>query len=147
MSSSAAVLPSRSRIVVITPLAEHRRAVRPQLALLPVPLPESGVEPPEPPKAADIQRVLTGVLEVLDGRRPAGQLLDVLPCKFQRALLTTALATGAGPRTLRSVHVSRTAVDILDLCARIEHSGRSRAMTGRMVVREGRWEFTLLAMV
>lgn len=102
---------------------------------------------PEPPKAADIRRVLTGVLEVLDGRRPAGQLADVLPCRYQRALLTKALASGAGPRMLRSVHVSRTMTDILDLCARVEHAGRSRAMTGRMVVREGRWEFTLLEMV
>ena len=122
--------------------------MRPVLAVVAESVAEpAGPEPLEPPKAADIQRVLTGVLEVLDGRRPAGQLLDVLPCKYQRALLTTALAAGPGPRTLRSVHVSRTAADIVDLCARIEHGGRSRAMTGRMVARDGRWEFTLLAMV
>lgn len=142
MSLSAPVL--SVPVVVIRPLAEHRRTVRPALVLVPEVHEPS---PLEAPKAADVQRVLTGVLEVLDGRRPAGQLSDVLPCKYQRALLTTALAAGPGPRTLRSVHVSRTAADIVDLCARIEHGGRSRAMTGRMVVREGRWEFTLLAMV
>ncbi len=123
--------------------------MQPRLVLVAPPVVPEPVGPPvpEPPKAADIQRVLTGVLEVLDGRRPAGQLAEVLPCKYQRALLTTALAAGPGPRTLRSVHVSRTTAGIVDLCARIEHAGRSRAMTGRMVVRADRWEFTLLALI
>lgn len=149
MAQSLAAVPlDRPRTVVIQSLAEHRRGLRTHLALVgpPKPMaPAHGV--PEPPRAADIQRLLTGVLEVLAGRRPAGQLADVLPCRYQRELLMTALAAGPGPRTLRSVHVSRTAVDVLDVCARIEHSGRSRAMAGRLVVRNGKWEFTLLSMV
>lgn len=146
-SSAAAVLSPSRRAVVIRPLAEHRRVARPRLHLVVESRPAFEYEPPEPPKPTDVQRLLTGVLEVLDGRRPAVQLADVLPCKYQRALLTTALAAGPGPRTLRSVHLSRTALDTIDLCARVEHSGRSRAMTGRLMVRRGRWEFTLLAMV
>jgi hypothetical protein len=149
MPYSLAVVPlDRPTEVVIRPLAQHRTGRRWHLTLVGALTSASFVDTaPEPPKTIDIKRLLTGVLEVLDGRRPAGQLADVLPCQSQRELLVTALAAGPGPRTLRSVHASRTAVDVLDVCARIEHGGRSRAMVGRLVVRDGKWEFTLLSMV
>jgi hypothetical protein len=149
MPSVAAVpvpAPFRSALrVQIRPLAEHRRVPR-HLTLLPAPAgPARAVA--APPASGEVGRLLTGVLEVLDGRRSVGQLAALLPCRWQRALLTTALATGPGPRTLRSVHLSRTADDVVDLCARIEHAGRSRAMTGRLKLRGERWEFTMLTWV
>jgi hypothetical protein len=135
---------SSAPLLLIRPLAEHRTERRPHLTLVTsVPAPR----PPEPPRAAEVGRLLTGVLEVLDGRRPAGQLTGVLPCRYERALLTSALAEGVGPRTLRSVHLSRTAQDVVDLCARIEQEGRSKAMAGRLALRLDRWEFTLLTLV
>jgi hypothetical protein len=128
----------------IRPLTEHRTTPRPRLTLV---RSTPGPAPPDPPRSMEVGRLLTGVLEVLDGRRAAGQLASLLPCRYQRALLTSALATGVGPRALRSVHLSRTAQDTLDLCARIEHGGRSRAMTGRLALCGDRWEFTLLELV
>jgi hypothetical protein len=94
-----------------------------------------------------VRRLLIGVLEVLDGRRSVGQLGRLLPCRWQRTLLTTALATGPGPRVLRSVHLSRTTEKVVDLCARVDHGGRSRAMAGRLELKHERWEFTMLALV
>jgi Family of unknown function (DUF6459) len=129
---------------LIRPLTEHRTTPRPHLTLV---RSTQDPPPPEPPGTPEVGLLLTGVLEVLDGRRPAGQLARLLPCRYQRALLTSALAVGVGPRTLRSVHLSRTAQDAVDLCARIEHGGRSRAMTGRLALRRNRWEFTLLELV
>ncbi len=130
---------------LISSLARHR-VQPPSLTLVSV-VARPVVQPPEPPTAAELRRLLTGVLEVLDRRRPAAQLTGLLPCRDQRALLTTALSAGEGPRRLRSVFVSRTGPDVVDLCARIEHLGRSRAMTGRLELRADHWEFTLLELV
>ena len=91
--------------------------------------------------------MLTAVLEVLDGRRPVGQLAEILPRRSQAMLLSAQRVGGPGPRTLRSVHLSRTTADLVDLCARIDQGRRSRALTGRLEQRDGRWQFTLLAMV
>jgi hypothetical protein len=129
---------------LIRPLAEHRGTPRPRLTLVrSTPDPA----PPEPPRASAVGRLLTGVLEVLDGQRPTSQLATLLPCRYQRALLTSALAAGVGPRALRSVHLNRTTQDAVDLCARIEHAGRSRAMTGRLALCGDSWEFTSLELV
>ncbi|HEX5404448.1 MAG TPA: Rv3235 family protein [Pseudonocardiaceae bacterium] len=129
----------------IRPLVQHRVTPGRHLTLVrAVPQPS----PPEPPRAKAVGRLLTGVLEVLDGRRPSSQLATLLPSRYQRALLTSALAVGVGPRTLRSVRLNRTTADAVDLCARIEHRGRSRAMTGRIaLINDNRWEFTLLSLV
>ncbi|HEX4703267.1 MAG TPA: Rv3235 family protein [Pseudonocardiaceae bacterium] len=137
MSSPAAA-------VHIHPLAEYRESPRAQLTVVTNQAARPGTPPP---RGAEIRRLLAGVLEVLDGRRPIGQLADVLPRRHQKALLTEANATGPGPRTLRSLHLSRTATDVVDLCARIDHGPRSRAITGRLELRQGHWQFTLLAMV
>ena len=127
---------------VLVPLTRQRSVSRPRLTLVTGP----ACVVPSPPTVGSLRRLLTGVLEVLDHRRPGWQLDGLLPSAYQRALVTTALA-GAGPRRLGSVHVFRTAEDVVDLCARVESGGRSQAMTGRLVVREGRWEFALLALV
>ena len=129
--------------VHIRPLAEHRYRARPRLSLVGgradryVP----------PPGIVEIRRMLTAVLEVLDGRRPVGQLAEILPRRSQAMLLNAQRVGGPGSRTLRSVHLSRTTADLVDLCARIDQGRRSRALTGRLERRDGRWQFTLLAMV
>jgi hypothetical protein len=129
----------------IRPLLEHRRSPRPCLAVIDGAGPDQATPPPI--RGPEVRRLLTGVLEVLDGRRPVGQLAAVLPRKHQKSLLTEAGTTGPGPRTLRSMHLSRTTPEIVDLCARIDHAGRSRAITGRLEFHHERWRFTLLAMV
>lgn len=106
------------------------------------------VTPLEPPTPAEIQRLLTGVLEVLDHRRPETQLAGLLPSHVQRALLTTKpRPTNQGTRRLRSVFLSRTTPEILDICARIEQVGKSQAMAGRLKANGDHWEFTLLSLV
>jgi hypothetical protein len=143
MSSAAFVLPSDTsdQGVSVRPLVEHRRIARPRLALVP---PRPPAPAPAPPNVEDIRRLLTGVVEVLDGRRPASQLDGLMPCKYQRALVAEIRP---GRRTLRSLHLSRTAPDVVDLCARVERLGRSRAIAGRLELRADRWRFTVLALV
>jgi hypothetical protein len=146
MSSVAFALPRQPVPGVrIRGLTEHRHVVRPRHLTL---VRGAGSPPaPPPPTTVEVRRLLTGVLEVLDGRRSPGQLAGVLPWRYQRALLTTGLATGRGPRHLRSVHLNHTARDVVDLCARVEHGGRSRALAGRLALRRDRWECTLLTLV
>jgi hypothetical protein len=145
-SAALAVLPRPAPGVRIRRLTEHRHVVRPRHLTL-VRGNGSPAATLPPPTTVEVRRLLTGVLEVLDGRRSPGQLAGVLPWRYQRALLTTALAAGRGPRHLRSVHLNRTARDVVDLCARVEHGGRSRALAGRLALRRGRWECTLLELV
>lgn len=143
MSSVAYALqaPPSESVVCIRPLAEHRRTARLPLLLVP----ERRDEPaPTPPHEAEVRRLLTGVLEVLDGRRSRTQLVGVVPCRYERAL---AGEISPGRRSLKSLHFSRTAPSIIDLCARYEYGARSRAMTGRLELRADRWEFTVLALV
>jgi hypothetical protein len=100
-----------------------------------------------PPPGGEIRQLLTGVLEVLDGRRPVAQLADLVPQNHQRTLIRQARLAGPGPRTLRSMHLTRTTPEAVDLCARIDHGRRCTALTGRLEPDEGRWRFTLLAMI
>jgi hypothetical protein len=95
----------------------------------------------------EVRRLLRAVLEILDGRRPVGQLSEILPYQSQQAVLAAAKAAGPGPRILRSLHLTRTTAAAVDLCARIDHGHRSRALTGRLELRDNRWQFTFLAVV
>lgn len=135
MSSSAAVR--------ISPLAEHRRSTRPWLAVVDDPAPTPLVPPP--PSAAEVRGLLTCVLEVLDGRRPLNQFDKILPRHCYKPLAEQA--GGTGPRQLRSLHLSQTTPAVVDFCARIDQGRRSRALTGRLILIDDRWRFTLLAVV
>jgi hypothetical protein len=129
-------------------LDDHRRSTRPSLTLVPPLLVAERTAPPAPPPpGAEVRQLLAGVLEVLDGRRPATQLEDVVPPDDQRILLRQARSGGPGPRTLRSIHLTRTTPAAVDLCARIDHGRRSLAMTGRLELHGDRWRIALLAMV
>lgn len=135
MSSSAAVH--------IRPLTEHRRSIRPWLAVVDDPAPVSNVAPP--PSAAEVRGLLTCVLEVLDGRRPLNQFDKILPRHHYKPLAEQA--AGPGPRQLRSLHLSQTTPAVVDFCARIDHGRRSRALTGRLALTGDRWRFTLLVVI
>jgi uncharacterized protein DUF6459 len=130
--------------VHIRPLAEHRHATRPKLTLV-SDTAERCYTPP--PTVVEIRRLLKAILEILDGRRPVSQMAEILPRRCQPMLLNAARATNPGPRTLRSVHLSRTTADVVDLCARIDQGRRSRALSGRLEQHDGRWQFTMLTMI
>lgn len=139
---SRAVVRPLSRVVARPP--SHTvlgRSVRPVRIVPPSAAPP---RPPEPPALEEVQRLLAGVLEALDGRRPVAQLDGVLPRRYQRLLLA---APGAGPRRLRSLHLSRTTAEVIDVCGRVEQAERSRALTGRMVHEQGNWVLTQLQFV
>lgn len=124
----------------IRPLAEHLDRP-PQLVLVrDEPVPEDRV----PPGVREVHRLLTAVLEILDGRRPVAQLAEILPRRSHQRLLA---ACGPGPRILRSLHLMRTTGEVVDLCARVDLGMRSRALTGRLEHLAGRWHFTFLAVV
>lgn len=134
--------------VFLNRLRTHRDAVAPRLTVVrtvppprPVPVPI-----PRPPNQQELRQRLREVLEVLDGRRPAGQLDLLLPEDEARRLLTWS-RTAPAPRRLRSVHPYRTTPTTIDLCATVDSGRRARAMVGRLEVRHDRWCFTLLRLI
>jgi Family of unknown function (DUF6459) len=135
MSSSAALH--------IRPLTEHRRSIRPWLAVVDDPAPAPLVPPP--PSAAEVRGLLTCVLEVLDGRRPLNQFDKIMPRHHYRPLAERA--GGPGPRHLGSLHLSQTTPAAVDFCARVDQGRRSRAWTGRLALTGDRWRFTLLVVI
>lgn len=131
-------------VVVIRPLAEHRRFARPSLELLPE-TPEPPPPPPPGPRESHVRWALGRVLEVLDGRRPRTHLTHLVPSQYEAAI---AAHISPGCRTLGKLHLIRTAPDIIDLCSVIHNPGRrSRAITGRLVLRNYRWDISVLALV
>lgn len=123
----------------IRPLTEHQSA-RPLLRLVP-----SRPRPEVPLGVLEVRRLLVAVLEILDGRRSVKQLTEILPRHCRGTLLRAG--GGVGPRSLRSLRLARTTDDAVDLYARVDQRGRSRALTGRLEHVEGRWRFTLLLFV
>ena len=85
--------------------------------------------------------------EVLCGTRPATQLTGSVSPGVLRALHHGSrwrMANGSpGPRpSLRSVHVSETGHDVLDVCAVVRRGQRHHALALRMRWRRNRWEAT-----
>ncbi|HEX9337294.1 MAG TPA: hypothetical protein VF892_15465, partial [Pseudonocardiaceae bacterium] len=96
MPPSAAAVVVLDDDVHIRPLAEYRHALRPRLTLVGA---GSDRRHTTAPQVAEVRRLLTAVLEVLDGRRPIGQLSEILADRSrQRTLLAAARATDPGPR-------------------------------------------------
>lgn len=104
---------------------------------------------PEP--AAWSRVLIPRLLEVVDGRRPAGQ---IRPWADDRVLATlTVIAAGARrratvdipqvvrsmPPCLRSVHVCEPADGVAEVAARFTSGDRSRALALRLEGRDGRW--------
>jgi hypothetical protein len=121
---------------------------RPQLTLVPPPA-EPG-RPPVPPAA--LVRVLRHVLEVLDGRRPIGQLHSLLPDVAFESLLTRLRSVRPGTRhrlhTLRAYYPVPTAVEV---CAVIEvhtpERERMIAAAARFEDDGDRWACTVLRLL
>lgn len=121
----------------------------PQLTLAP-PAPQPG-RPPVPPAA--LAQVLRRVLEVLDGRRPVGQLRSLLPDAAFEALLTRLRTVGPGGRhVLRSIHPCYPTPDAVEVSAVIDYrsaSGRRRvlALAARFDRDGSRWLCTVLRLL
>ncbi|MFC4853540.1 Rv3235 family protein [Actinophytocola glycyrrhizae] len=123
-----------------------RPATGPQLRLVP-PLPT----PDGPPvTAAALAHVLRRVLEVLDGRRQAGQLRSLLPDAAFEGLLTRLRTMRPGCRhTLRRMRMcfpTRTAVEVSAVMELLAPSGKGRvvAAAARFESRGDRWVCSVL---
>lgn len=116
-------------------------ATGPQLRLVP-PLPEPD-GPPVPPSA--LAQVLRRVLEVLDGRRPVGQLRSLLPDAAFEALLTRLRTVRPGVRHvlrgLRTCYPVDSVVEVSAVIGMRFPEGRERvaAAAARFERHDDRW--------
>lgn len=121
----------------------------PQLTLAPA-APQPG-RPPVPPAA--LAQVLRRVLEVLDGRRPVGQLRSLLPDPAFEGLLTRLRTVGPGGRhALRSIHPCYPTPNAVEVSAVIDYrspTGRRRvlALAARFNRDGDRWLCTVLRLL
>jgi hypothetical protein len=135
--------------VLLNRLRTHRDALHPRLRVVPEPVPIRHPAPtplPLPPNQQELRQRVREVLEILDGRRPIGQLDELVPADQALLLLEWAKRAHA-PRRLRSLHPYRTTATAIDLCALVDSGRRVRAMVGRLEVEENRWRFTLLRLI
>ncbi|MGZ3142464.1 Rv3235 family protein [Lentzea chajnantorensis] len=95
-------------------------------------------EPPPPP--LDAARLLTAVLEVVDGRRP-GRLLQqlALPALAARLVRSVRVRTTRLLRPPRVCHPTRFAAEI---AATVRRDERVLAVAARAEHRDGRWLLT-----
>lgn len=94
------------------------------------------------------------LVEVLGGDRNPQQLLrststEVFADLGRRAEVLNRVSSPVHRRrrlraTVRSVHVSLPTPTAAEVCARVEHGGRSRVIAGRLELTEGRWRCTAL---
>lgn len=121
----------------------------PQLRLAPPPQPPGH---PQVPPAAMV-RVLRHVLEVLDGRRPVGQLRSLLPDDAFESVLTRLRTTAPGARhTLRSVHTCFPVPTAVEVAVVFEHRpprGRPRVLAAAARFERGvdQWLCTALRLL
>lgn len=97
------------------------------------------------PSQRELRGLLVTVLEVLDRRRPTGQLATLLSITDCRALCYDI--TRPGPRRLLSMRVSAPAPGAVELSATINHAGRVRALVARLELAGQRWHCVLLRLV
>ncbi len=123
-----------------------RPASGPQLRLVP-PLPEPD-GPPVPPSALAL--VLRRVLEVLDGRRPVGQLRSLLPDVAFEALLTRLRTVRPGVRHvlrgLRTCYPTPSVAEVSAVIGMRFPEGRERvvAAAARFERHDDRWLCSVL---
>src|SRR5262245_54515981 len=91
----------------------------------PIPEPCSLVDPPvwdEPgPLRERLFRLICQVLEVLDGRRPIGQLRNVVDPAVYHSMWTRLRQSSPLGRQhrLRGLHTCRPSLDVIELCATV----------------------------
>jgi hypothetical protein len=123
----------------------------PQLTLVP-PVAQPPSEPPPVPPVT-LWQLLRRVLEVLDGRRPVGQLRTLLPEPAFEALLTRLRTARPGSRhvlrSLRTCYPSTSAVEVSAVIAVTSPSGRDRviAAAARFERRGEQWPCTVLRLL
>lgn len=98
---------------------------------------------------AQLWRLLRLVLEVLDGRRPPGQLRDSLSGPVFESLLTRSQHTAGRRHRLCSLHTCRPAPGVIELCGTVLVSSprggqRAVALAARMEHTGSRWRCTVL---
>ena len=97
-----------------------------------------------------LRRLLCLILEVLDGRRPIGQLRGIVGAHLYESLLTRSRHTTGRQHRLRSLHTCRPVSGVIELCATVTVStpGLRRdafiAIAARMVHHAGTWRCTTL---
>lgn len=100
-------------------------------------------------------RLLSILLEALDGKRQIGQLRGAMDDQVYEAMLTrTRRPRPPGHQhRLLSLHTCRPAEDVIELCATVRVAGDARAprgnwramtLAGRVVLRDGAWRCTAL---
>lgn len=88
--------------------------------------------------------LIQGIIEVVNGLRPAAQLRGHLSPAIQLALTRRAgtlgrFRTGGRPPTVRSVHVSEPIPGAAEISAVVDIGGRVRAIAARIELSHGRW--------
>lgn len=143
------------RVPRYEPAPETGPLARPRLRALPGGgAPAAGPAEPSTPRADPVdpaalvaaQHVLRTTLEVLDRRRPAAHLAQVLaPALAQRVGATLAAGRAGGPPAqLRSVHVQQAGPRAAEVFGRLERGPRCRLVAARLELTRGRWLATAL---
>ncbi|HVQ96797.1 MAG TPA: Rv3235 family protein [Mycobacteriales bacterium] len=106
----------------------------------PQPTTRKGLPDPEPWAA----RLIQAALEILVGRRPAGQLQEWTTALVHAELLLAAkerqwAVPGGSPPGVRSVHVSEPASGVAEVCAVVQRGERYFAVAARLEGLDGRW--------
>ncbi|MBO0856047.1 MAG: hypothetical protein J2P18_20030 [Nocardia sp.] len=90
------------------------------------------------------------VLEVIDGRRPLGQLRPVVEPTVLAAVETLARTATAerrlGTALLVTVHTAEVSIDSAEVFGGYERGNRRFAIAARLVLRRGRWRVAALRM-
>lgn len=107
-----------------------------------LPTPRSELPDPRPWAA----RLVVATLEALSGRRPVQQLMpwtdDTVYAQLARTVRSRR--TAGGPGVLRSLRLSEPADGVVEICAVICGTDRSRAVAARLEGSDGRWRCTAL---
>lgn len=130
------------------PFARTRRR---RVALPPPPQSPARALLPDP--ALWARRLLLGIIETADGRRPLNQLAALLSPGVAHGLRTEFELAGQLGRphwthraVIRSVRASEPADQVAELCATVRTGNRVRAVAMRLEVRHSRWCCTRLVL-
>lgn len=93
-----------------------------------------------------IHRVLTALLEVRGGRRPATQLATWVTPALLRTIRARAQADGPRYR-LRQVHACHPSDAVVEVCATADTAGRARAVAARFEHGPAGWRCIAFAVV
>lgn len=96
------------------------------------------------------ERSLRLVLEVIDGRRPLGQLRPVVEPTVLAAVETLARTAAAerrlGTAVLVTVKLAEVTASAAEVCGGYERGQRRFAVAARLVLRRGHWRMSALRM-